>query len=178
MKNDSDCKISKKTSCSKKMLWLGRACHMIRYNLDPSGIIFYHMVPAGTIRYHPVPSGTIQYQSVQYSTIQYHLIPSCTIQYHSVQSGTIPPPSANGSIRCHSVQFWLAGYQWVPLGINLVGSVRFGKGLVSLKSARRLMATEWLTDWVTDLIIFKQYLTTFKTKLKVCISFFLGLQKN
>ena len=27
MKNDSDCKISKK-SCSKKMLWRGRTCHM------------------------------------------------------------------------------------------------------------------------------------------------------
>ena len=61
-----------------------------------------------------------------------------------------------GAISYHWVPFWLAGYHlvkfgtigyhWLPLGTILVGRVRFWKGLVSFKSARRLMVTELVSD--------------------------------
>ena len=54
------------------------------------------------------------------------------------------------------VPFWLAGYHWIPfdtigyhlvqLGAILIARVRFGKGLMNFKSARRLMVTELGSD--------------------------------
>ena len=63
--------------------------------------------------------------------ISYHWVPFSLAGYHWVTFGTI-------------------GYHWLPLGTILVGRVRFWKGLVSFKSARRLMVTDGRTELVSD----------------------------
>ena len=119
-------------------------CHPV-----PVGTIWYfryYLVQFGTIRYHWVPLNTILYRSVPYGTIRYHPLPFNTIRYHLVPFGAIWYHSGwQGTMGYHWLPYGTIGYHWVSLGTNFVGRVRFGKGLVSLKSARRLMVTDWLT---------------------------------
>ena len=51
IKNYSDCKISKNTSCSKEILWLGRTCHISSQHLfwcqffcQVSSILLHHLI--------------------------------------------------------------------------------------------------------------------------------------